>query len=412
MLITALVFLLNPLSAQYQFEIFTDADGLPAKQVRGLDVDSENTLWIGTKEGLAKWDGQIFTAIPPQDGVTDPYCKVVRVAPNGNIWVGYFTSPTEGGISVYSPDGQLVMHADTSNVDLGSNMITDIEFDENGTAWIAHIAGITTYDGVAWNFMPPESTNYSAAPVNDIEFDENGGYYVSTVFGLMHYNGSSWTYYLSFNSNIANSQVRKATIAEDGRVWTGTHGGLSILENGIFDNYILNDGLPSEQIRDIQFDSFGNAWLATEDGFSVFDGDTFDNYETIMGDLLDNTIDNILIHDELGVWMTTRDGLVRVTQGGVGVFDKTNLVDAEMILYPSILKNGQTLNFSINGLENDRATVLVLDVHGRPVFYEQITMWGQEQLALLLPDLEAGMYVLQVQQEGLISVGQRFFVVD
>ena len=406
------ILMLQTVHAQYQFEIFTDDDGLPDKRVRGLDVDGENTLWIGTRKGLAKWDGQEFTAVPTKDSVASPFCNVVRVAPNGNIWVGYFTSPTEGGISVYSPDGALVMHADTSNANLGSNLITDIEFDENGMAWIAHFAGITTFDGMEWNFMPPAMDNYSAAPVHDIQFDGNGGYYASTIIGLMHFNGSQWAYNTIFNTNIIHNDVRKAAIATDGRTWVGTRGGLSILDNGFFENYISADGLPDEFIRDIQFDTLGNVWLATDDGFAVFDGDTFDNYKTSMDNFFDNTIDDILIHDELGIWMTTREGLVRVTDGSVPVFEKRDLNDFEMSIHPNVIKNGQGVNFSVFGLAEGEGRVLVFDSIGRPVFSKKIMMWGQKEFSLYLPDLEEGMYILQMQKGNDMGIGQRFFVID
>lgn len=406
------VLMIQPTMAQLQFEIFTEADGLPEKTVRGLDVDSENTLWIGTQNGLAKWDGQTFTAIPTQDNVSNPYCSVVRVAPDGNIWVGYFTTPTEGDISVYSQDGQLVMHADNSTVDLGSNMITDIEFDENGIAWIAHFSGITTYDGTDWNFMPPENTNFAAAPVQDIEFDDNGGYYVSTVFGLSYFDGNSWTYYNNFNSNIGDNQVRRTNIAGDGRIWASTHSGISILENGTFENYTIDDGLPTELIRDIQFDFNGDAWIATDDGFSIYDGVSFKNYETHPPSSIDNQIENILIDDVIGIWMTTRDGLVRVLGGPVNVFEKPALIDFELTLYPTLLKNGGELNFRVNEIRHGAIKVLIFDNMGRPVFTKDIMNWGQQSFVLQLPNLNDGMYTLNLEQEGRRGVGSRFVVVD
>ncbi len=73
-----MLFLASKLSAQLVFENLREADGLSAKQVRCLYKDSEGFLWIGTSNGLNRYDGHLIkpynrniyvNAIHPIDGV-------------------------------------------------------------------------------------------------------------------------------------------------------------------------------------------------------------------------------------------------------------------------------------------------------------------------------------------------------
>ena len=56
-------FALDPACAlsQYVHDRFTDRQGLPENSVRGLLASRRGDLWIGTDEGLARFDGVRFT---------------------------------------------------------------------------------------------------------------------------------------------------------------------------------------------------------------------------------------------------------------------------------------------------------------------------------------------------------------
>ncbi|HTF29972.1 MAG TPA: two-component regulator propeller domain-containing protein, partial [Flavitalea sp.] len=46
--------------ANVRFELFTVNEGLPQNYLLGLAQDSAGFIWIGTKDGLARYDGYSF----------------------------------------------------------------------------------------------------------------------------------------------------------------------------------------------------------------------------------------------------------------------------------------------------------------------------------------------------------------
>lgn len=65
---------------------FTTADGLANNAVRSLFIDSKNTLWIGTENGISIFEGGHFTNLSRQDGVAQNSCWGICEDANNNMW--------------------------------------------------------------------------------------------------------------------------------------------------------------------------------------------------------------------------------------------------------------------------------------------------------------------------------------
>jgi len=88
---------------------WTRKDGVPS-QIRTLAPTTDGFLWIGTTDGLYRFDGIHFELYQSPDGKTTPnYGEVTRLlaVPDGGLWIGYSRGPTsflkDGRISTY-PD--------------------------------------------------------------------------------------------------------------------------------------------------------------------------------------------------------------------------------------------------------------------------------------------------------------------
>ncbi len=68
--------------AQYRFDSWTTDDGLPQNSVLSIVKTRDGYLWVGTFEGLARFDGVDFTVF---DSVNTPEMKsnTVRVLLEG-----------------------------------------------------------------------------------------------------------------------------------------------------------------------------------------------------------------------------------------------------------------------------------------------------------------------------------------
>lgn len=78
---------------------YTLRDGLPQMQIWSMFQDSRGYLWIGTKGGISRYDGEKFTNYSQVDGLTDNRVDLIYEDYSGNIWM-----ITRFGISVF--DGQ------------------------------------------------------------------------------------------------------------------------------------------------------------------------------------------------------------------------------------------------------------------------------------------------------------------
>jgi ligand-binding sensor domain-containing protein len=140
---------------------------LPHVDVRSLAVDSNNTIWIGTRDGLVTFnasssffDKATYQAKPVviASGEDDGFGvallgkqKINAICIDGanNKWFGTET----GGVLYTNPTGrETFLHFDKSNSPLPSNKILKIIFDENsGKVYFATDKGMVAFDS---NIVP------------------------------------------------------------------------------------------------------------------------------------------------------------------------------------------------------------------------------------------------------------------
>ncbi|MCC6365204.1 MAG: response regulator [Bryobacterales bacterium] len=73
---------------QYSFEYFGQEQGLANSMVRTIVQDRGGFLWVGTKNGLYRYDGTRFRAYRRRDGLPDEGIGALHVARDGTLWVG------------------------------------------------------------------------------------------------------------------------------------------------------------------------------------------------------------------------------------------------------------------------------------------------------------------------------------
>ena len=85
----------------YRFRNYTISDGLSQSNVSTLVQDNTGSIWVGTQDGLNRFDGQTFEIFTPDNtkGIEngDFICSIK--ASNGIIWFG-----TSNGLTSYNPE--------------------------------------------------------------------------------------------------------------------------------------------------------------------------------------------------------------------------------------------------------------------------------------------------------------------
>src|SRR5580692_10214640 len=119
---------------QYTRAIWTQAEGLPQDTIRAITQTSDGYLWLGTEEGLARFDGYDFITFTKGDGSL-PSNSITALAADkdGSLWIG-----TPDGLSHYANRRFTTFKTADG---LPDNTIASLLVDHSGTLWI--VAGIS-----------------------------------------------------------------------------------------------------------------------------------------------------------------------------------------------------------------------------------------------------------------------------
>ncbi len=314
------------------FEQYTVKDNLSANNVRRLYQDNLGFVWIGTSNGLNRFDGREFRVFK-----NDP----------------------------------------TDSLSISDSFVTSISEDSNGNLWIGTLNGLNRFDRqteIFTHVFPNESTDKAInQAISSVFVDEDGLIWVGTsAMGLimLDANGKQLKAYTNEpgnNESIAQNNVLTIKKSHNGNLLLGLGGqGLSIFdkETGSFQNfYFGSDGsettFRANVIRDILEDAFGNIWLASYKGLHLFNPETLTyEYFTVENSkslLTENSIHKLAADGEAGFWIATFGGGLLYFDLAKKSFEKLNnngLQQTGERSFFELLKTGDVLwaGTSSNGL--------------------------------------------------------------
>ncbi|MFP5230039.1 MAG: two-component regulator propeller domain-containing protein, partial [Acidobacteriota bacterium] len=127
---------------QYIEASWTSETGLPQNSVHAIAQTTDGYLWLGTEEGLARFDGTHFTIYNREnsDGLTSDYIQALAAGPDGSLWIG-----TDSGLAHYSLDpgnpASGRFHTLTAADGLAGNSVTTLCEDRTGDLWVGTTRG-------------------------------------------------------------------------------------------------------------------------------------------------------------------------------------------------------------------------------------------------------------------------------
>ncbi|MCX6320096.1 MAG: GAF domain-containing protein [Bacteroidetes bacterium] len=127
-----------PAQVYLKARTLTTSDGLSDKRVTCFYKDSKGFVWVGTRNGLNRYDGHTFKVFQPTAGnsISNEVVNCIDEDSRGRIWVG-----TMKGLNIYDPaTGKwevLLPNPDQKRAAIPNFIIWDIEIDEQARVWIA-----------------------------------------------------------------------------------------------------------------------------------------------------------------------------------------------------------------------------------------------------------------------------------
>ncbi len=299
---------------QYSRTVWTQEHGLPQDTIRAIAQTNDGYLWLGTDEGLARFDGYEFTVFNKANGdLPSNSITALAAAADGSLWIG-----TSNGLTQYR--GKL-FHTFTTKSGLPDDAITSLYVDHAGTLWI--VAGVSLsrcQGGVFTNFAP--GRNFPVTSVRAVIEDQNHDLWVAGFSGIVKMVGGKFVTMVD-SATLARFIVTGMAIDRQGNLWIGgSQGVLMRSPTGQIRRYAASDVMPDIFVRTIWADRDGNIWVGTNAGLARLEGNRFAAAQGVEGH--DHDLVRCLFEDREGdLWVGANNGLSRLRDDIFTVYGKS-----------------------------------------------------------------------------------------
>jgi len=307
------------------------------KTFRSVIVDSKNTKWFLTEQGILSFNGEKWILHNKNSEVPALDLKgfALEVQPNKEeLWIA---SPKGATAAVLPVDGESSATTyTTKNAPILNNNVVRVAIGKNLMRWFGTPKGVSAVRDGKWlkadydELYPEElfedfpitamATNtggdslYVATEgagiariyrnnvdaitgasvyakwgpillpsdkVYSILIASNNTQWFGTQKGLARHVGNNtlanWTVF-STRDGLADNFVQAIAIDNSGHIWTGTRGGVSVYDGSKWSSFTKADGLKSNNILCIAVDTAGAIWFGTDNGVNSYKDGKFISY--------------------------------------------------------------------------------------------------------------------------------------
>ena len=313
---------------------YRDEKSLPGNYVKDILRDSSGNLWVGTDNGLAKYNEQTENFATYKNKIYDKTSLVndevfsIQEDESGLIWIG-----TYAGISMFDPNTN-IEHYKKDPFDensISDNSIHGIYEDKDGLLWVGtNSKGVNVINRKNYNVKHLNKTSkdypISDDNINDIVGIDNK-IFIATKNGLNEVDKDLKTINIyNTEDGICNNNITALFADSKKNVWIGTANGISVLNtntNEIIDitDILTNHNIEDQYIKVIYEDSKGNYWVGCfiDGGLVKIDPNkrTIENYRNKKEDKTSISSNNIrsIVEDKNGnLYIGTSYGLNKLNE--------------------------------------------------------------------------------------------------
>lgn len=306
---------LNPAKAltQYSVTVWSQQNGLPQDTIRAITQTTDGFLWLGTDEGLARFDGYEFVAFGKgQGGLPSNSVNVLAASPDGSLWIG-----TPNGLTRYV-HGQF--RTFTQKDGLPGNAVSALLIDHAGTLWIVAGGSLSRFDGARFkNFIREQDVPLRV--VRGVWEDREQRLYAAGTSSVARLENGRFR--SLFEPSVLAGDFPAAVLTDHREdLWIlGFRGLVRKSPDGRIFRYGSREGLTDPfELRAIKEDRDGNLWVATNSGLGRLEGDRF---RTLAEGVAQDGVRSLFEDRDGNLWVGTNRGLLRLRDDVFTVFGRT-----------------------------------------------------------------------------------------
>lgn len=340
---TLVLFLLT-VSAQasdnpIKFRRYSLAEGLSQGTVSAIVQDKQGFIWVGTQDGLNRFDGYQFKVFRHDDKnvktLSSDYIQSLFVDEQGILWVG-----TRKGLNRFHPDTETFTTytlGQETREHVGSQFIDEIIQADKDRLWIGTMNGLFLFDihqGVIKSYQhnPQQSTSVSSNRIYALLKGQNDQLWVGTDSGVsIFYPQTEQFAHLRHDANdptsLSGDNISAIIKGPEGMLWVATYSsglnrldpaGGKVIKRYSHDSNNFNS-LGHNRVRSLHLDSRQQLWVGTRGGLSQYDfaRDRFTNYRndpSVPTSLSNDHIWAIFEDNNDSLWFATGDGINQFVQ--------------------------------------------------------------------------------------------------
>ena len=307
----------------YSARSWQSQNGLPSETIQAFSQTPDGYLWVGTSEGLVRFDGAHFTLFAHENtpALRENSVFCLLAGKDGRLWIG----AEDGGLAqMYNGKFRAYTVADG----LTESSVRALFEDHAGTLWVATDEGLFRFAGERFERID-DRPEMPANAFHGIAEDSVGRVWVGGggLYAIQH--GHIKEYAL--DGTDSQNRVKSILKTEDGSIWVGTVSGLHRLRPGS-ERFERVPGILGT-VRTLLNVPGGELWAGTI-GQGIYririqDRKSKATRLTTPSPLVSNTVLSIFADDSKNVWIGTQVGMIRLSQTPVRVLLLPQAADSD-----------------------------------------------------------------------------------
>ncbi|OFX61114.1 MAG: hypothetical protein A2046_08320 [Bacteroidetes bacterium GWA2_30_7] len=261
--------------SEYKISFFSNNEGLPIKGALSINQTSDGYFWIGTYNGLVRFDGV-----------------------------------------------QMYVYSNSNVENIHNNSFLSIYEDKDSSKWFGTLNGLLHFYNNTWDLFTIEN-GLPSELIECIYRDSKGLLWIGTAKGICYFENGK------FSNEKIPDELKNVTIKDffedhTGKLWIATEqAGLYYRFNNSYVNYCTEKKINIHDIRTVCEDSRGNIWFGSNNGlFKIKDNQEIETFNSENG-LVSNDIKIVFEDSQNMIWIGTGVGLNKIYKGKISSFINT-----------------------------------------------------------------------------------------